>query len=258
MLEARSHRGLFALKYAIISDLHANIEALETVLKTIDEMAVDKTVCLGDVVGYNACPNECVDIIRAREIPTVCGNHDAVACGLEEAWGFNPIALAAAMWTREHLSAENLSWLKQLPDTETFEHFVTSHGSPADRDCYLFTWEDVLPHFSFLAEQGRSICFFGHTHCPGVFSKDGMFSVDEEEPFPLTEGESEGLKAYFINPGSVGQPRDGDPRASFGLLDTEANTFRLMRIEYPVKKAAERVISQGLPDFLAERLFLGR
>lgn len=241
------------LRYAIISDLHANLEAVQAVLTKIDALGVDQVVCLGDVVGYNANPNECVEIIREREIPTVCGNHDAVACGLEEPWGFNPIALSAALWTRDHLEPENQQWLRQLPVNRSFDHFLASHGTPMDRDPYLFTWEDALPYFDYVAQLNHRLCFFGHTHCPAIFSGDGMYALDSESKFLLNDD-----KIFFINPGSVGQPRDGDPRASFGLLDTEQKVYELVRVEYPVEKAAERIMASKLPNFLAQRLFLGR
>lgn len=241
------------MRYAIISDVHANLEALTAVLARIDQDGADQIICLGDVVGYNANPNECVSIIRERGIPTVCGNHDAVASGIEEPWGFNPIALSAAMWTRENLAGDQLSWLKSLPVNITMDHFIASHGSPTDRDCYLFTWEDVLPHASFLTEQGKNLCFFGHTHCPGIFSTDGCYSVDGDNRFKAS-----GDKVFFINVGSVGQPRDGDPRSAFGYFDTDTLTFEQVRVEYPIEIAANRVVSRGLPDFLAERLHFGR
>lgn len=241
------------MKYAIISDLHANLEALTVVLDAIDAIGVDKTVCLGDVVGYNASPNECADIVRARNIPTVCGNHDAVACGIEEPWGFNPIALSAALWTRENVSPENFDWLAHLPDKLELADFAAVHGSPNDRDAYLFTLEDVIPHFTFLDDRDYSLCFFGHTHTPGIFSLERIHMLDADSKFALQPG-----KNYFINPGSVGQPRDGDPRAAFGVLDSDKNEFELVRVEYPVKEAADRILSAELPYFLAERLFLGR
>lgn len=241
------------MRYAIISDLHANLQALETVFERIDEIGVDQIVCLGDVVGYNANPNECVALIRDREIPTICGNHDAVACGIEEPWGFNPIALSAALWTREHLSDDNLAWLKTLPDVQRVNTFLAVHGSPVSRNAYLFTWEDILPHLHYIEEQESRLCFFGHTHSPGIFSDDGVYTVDDDSIFALGNE-----KMFFINPGSVGQPRDSDPRASFGILDTDKNDFELVRISYLIKEAADAVIDAGLPHFLAERLFLGR
>lgn len=241
------------MRYGIISDNHGNLEATLAVMDYIDKSGVDKIVNLGDVVGYNANPNECCDIMRERKIPTICGNHDAVACGLEEPWGFNPVALSAAMWTRETLREDNLEWLRGLPDTQKFGEILAVHGSPNNRNSYMFNWEDILPHIPYVEEQGCRLCFFGHTHSPGIFSRDGIYSVDQDSKFDLS-----GDKLYFINPGSVGQPRDGDPRASFGLLDTETWEFELVRINYPVKQAADKVTSAGLPAFLAERLFLGR
>lgn len=241
------------MRYAIISDIHANLDAFEAVLPVIDSIGVDQIVCLGDVVGYNATPNECVNIIRERNIPTILGNHDAVASGLEEPWGFNPVALAAAMWTRENLTPDNIQWLKELPDALNFGDFVAVHGAPNNHNTYLFNWEDVIPHLPYLDEQNCDICMIGHTHSPSIFSADGVYTVDDDSKFSLGRD-----KGFFINPGSVGQPRDGDPRASFGLLDTESRIYEQVRISYPLEKAANRVIEAGLPPFLAERLALGR
>ena len=241
------------MKYAIISDVHANLEALTAVLIKIDEIGVDQVVCLGDVVGYNASPNECCEIIRERGIPSILGNHDAVACEVEEPWGFNPVALAAAMWTREKLSEDNIDWLKSLPDALNFGPFVGVHGAPKNHNTYLFTWEDILPHLSFLEEQNCSICMVGHTHSPAIFSTDGVYTVDDDSRFALGSN-----KSFFINPGSVGQPRDRDPRAAFGLLDSTGNTYEQVRVSYPVERAANRVIEADLPQFLAERLALGQ
>jgi predicted phosphodiesterase len=241
------------LRYAIISDLHANLEATECVLERIQELSVDATYCLGDVVGYNASPNECCNLMRELNIPTVLGNHDAVACGLEEPWGFNPVALSAALWTRDSLTEDNRKWLISLPDSRQIANMLLVHGSPFDRDFYMFTWDDVLPYVSYLEESVCDVCFFGHTHSPGIFAGDGVYSIDERAHFSLGNG-----KAFFINPGSVGQPRDGDPRASFGLYDTETKEYEHVRVEYPVEEAAETVLSQGLPPFLAERLLVGR
>lgn len=241
------------MKYAIISDIHANLDAFETVLKALDEQEFDQIICLGDVVGYNANPNECCDLIRERDIPCILGNHDAVACNLEEPWGFNPVALQAAMWTRDTLSPENLEWLQGLPDLLEYDAFLAVHGAPSDRNAYLFGWEDILPYLSVLEERGQHLCLFGHTHSPGIFSSDGVYSTDDDSRFQLGEG-----KRFFINPGSVGQPRDGDPRAAFGLLDTVKREFEQVRIHYPYEKAANRVLEAGLPHFLAERLALGK
>lgn len=242
------------MRYAIVSDIHANLEALTVVLEQIDAIGVDQIVCLGDVVGYNANPNECVHIIREREMPTICGNHDAVACGMDDPWGFNPIALAAALWTRRNLSDDNVEWLSELPGSHKFEDVLCVHGAPPDdRNTYLFVWEDILPYMPMVKEQGCSVCFFGHTHCPGILSTDGVYTVDDDSKFALGED-----KDFFINPGSVGQPRDGDPRASFGLLDTEQEEYELVRVSYPFEETAESIREAGLPEFLAERITTGR
>lgn len=236
-----------------MSDNHANLEATLAALDYIDNIGVDQIVNLGDIVGYNANPNECCDLMRERNIPTICGNHDAVACGLEEPWGFNPVALSAAMWTREALRPDNLEWLRGLPDNQKIGPFLAVHGSPVNRNSYLFAWEDILPHVPYVEDKECRLCFFGHTHNPCVFSKDGVYSLDDENKFVVGDE-----KMFFINPGSVGQPRDGNPLSAFGLFDTDTMTFEQVRINYPVKQAAEKVTNAGLPAFLAERLFLGR
>ena len=241
------------MRYAVISDLHANLQALQAVLSSIDSKSVDQIVCLGDVVGYNANPNECITLIQERNVPTVCGNHDAVACGIEDPLGFNPVAYSAAMWTREALQPRNTAWLTTLPVNLCLEHMLAAHGTPNDHNPYMFRWEDTRPYYAYVEECGVSLCFFGHTHCPGIFSSDGTYMADDDGCFKILEG-----KTFFINPGSVGQPRDGDCRAAYGLMDTDSLTYQLIRVPYPVKEAADRVVAAGLDDFLAERLFVGR
>lgn len=239
--------------YAIISDIHANVDALKVVLDRLDEIAPDCITCLGDVVGYNATPDECIEAVAERGIQTILGNHDAVACGIEEPWGFNPVALSAAVWTREKLTESSRKWLRSLPDALNYGPFVTAHGAPKNHNTYLFSWEDALPYGYFLEEQNCAICFVGHTHTPAVFSTDGAYALDKDHCVTLQPEHR-----YFINPGSVGQPRDDDPRASFGLLDTDAMTFELVRLEYDVEQAARRVRDARLPRFLADRLAHGR
>jgi predicted phosphodiesterase len=242
------------LKYGIISDIHANLEAFQTVLAEIDRVGVDRLICLGDVVGYNANPNECCEIIREREIPTVLGNHDAVACGRDDPSGFNSVALEAALWTRQALNDENLAWLQSLPGMVDCDSFVAVHGAPNDRNTYLFEWEDMLPYIPFLEEHDCHLCMIGHTHSPAIFSTDGAYTVDDDSKFELGKGG----KSFFINPGSVGQPRDTNPQAAFGYLDTDAMVFEQVRISYPIEKAQKKILEIGLPQFLAERLALGR
>jgi diadenosine tetraphosphatase ApaH/serine/threonine PP2A family protein phosphatase len=241
------------LRYAILSDVHANYEALEGVLGKIEGLGIERVLCLGDVVGYNAQPNECADLIRTRGIPTVCGNHDAVACEREEPWGFNIVALQAALWTRDELSRENMEWLRALPDAIQVDGVVGVHGAPGDRDSYMFTWEDVSCHFEDASIKGKKACFFGHTHVPGIFEADGGWTPVNGTTFVLKNGH-----VTFINPGSVGQPRDGDPRASFGVFDTDTREFSLVRVRYDVQGAMSHIKHSGLPDYLADRLECGR
>ncbi|MFO7973924.1 MAG: metallophosphoesterase family protein [Candidatus Hydrogenedentota bacterium] len=241
------------VRYAIISDIHGNLEALEVVLAYIDEQEISHTICLGDVVGYGASPDECVSLIRSRGIPTIMGNHDAVACGREEPWGFNELALSAVMWTSERLSPENIEWLKGLPPSLAYESFLAVHATPEESAWdYLFSWQETLPYIADLREKNYRVCFFGHTHCPGIFADDGLYALDEDSRFTLDPE-----KVYMINPGSVGQPRDENARASFGIFDTESEDYELVRLEYDVDLSAQRIRDAGLPGFLADRLQYG-
>lgn len=212
--------------YAIISDIHANEEALRAVIDDSKVLAVDRIVSLGDIVGFNERPNECVDILRDLGVPSVMGNHDAIACDLQEPWGFNPRALEAVNKTKEALSAPNIKWLLSLPDVLPYEHFLAVHGSPTNRNTYLFTWEDVEPHFACLDQSDHRVCFFGHTHSPRVYSLNGPIDVRAGEVFEL-----ERHAQYFINPGSVGQSRDDDERPAYGLYDTVRQTYQLIRLD---------------------------
>lgn len=249
----RSRIGASTLLYAILSDIHANIDALEVVLGRLDSLGVDEIVCLGDVVGYNAEPNACVSLIAERGVQTILGNHDAVACAIEEPWGFNPVALAAAVWTREKLDEPTLEWLRGLPDALNYGPFVAVHGAPKNHNVYLFSPEEIRPHLYFMDEQNCRLCFMGHTHTPAIFSTDGDYSLNGKTRIQLDPE-----KIYFINPGSVGQPRDDNPNASFGLFDSDSMTFELVRTAYDVERASQRVRDARLPRFLADRLLQGR
>jgi len=241
------------VRYAIISDIHGNLEALNVVLAYIDEHTIPRTICLGDVVGYGASPDECVSAIRARDIPTILGNHDAVACGQEEPWGFNQLALSAVKWTTEHLSPDNLEWLKNLPLSMVCDSFLAVHATPEEGEWdYIFSWQETRPYIDKLLERNYRVCFFGHTHCPGIFTDDGVYALDEESRFTLDP-----RKVYLINPGSVGQPRDDDARASFGIFNSETEEYELVRVPYDVDAAARRIVEAGLPLFLADRLHQG-
>lgn len=238
------------MKYAIISDIHANLEAFLSVLTAIDAADTDRIICLGDIVGYGADPNECVEIIRTRGITSLIGNHDAAACGLYEPFDFNPAASEAVLWTREKLTRENREFLTGLPEKEVIDGFMIVHGAVSDPDKYILSVYDAAPEFALLREE--RLCFFGHTHVSVSYSLDrGRITESRAEGFQLREGAK-----YLVNPGSVGQPRDRDPRASFLIYDDRGKAeFR--RVEYFIEGAQKKILKSGLNKFLAERLSFG-
>jgi predicted phosphodiesterase len=245
------------MRTAVISDIHANLEALTAALNRIRTLQVDKTVCLGDIVGYNANPNECIDIMRSEKIMCVLGNHDAAASGLEEPDLFNPLARTAVLWTREQLTDENRQHLIDLQRERSVRDFYLFHGSIHDTNRYILYREDVVDNFRELAHlhQSPNLGFFGHTHVVTVLSEQyGIIatSLSHENLF-LQPG-----KRYLINPGSVGQPRDGDPRAAFLVYDDHDRLITFFRVEYDMRRCQDKIINAGLPPQLAERLSLGR
>src|SRR5579864_2515679 len=247
------------MRYLVLTDIHANLEALDACLADARSRRYDRTLVLGDLVGYGADPNAVVERIRSlKPAAIVRGNHDKVACGLEEAEGFNAVAKSAAKWTLDVLLPEYRRWLAALPEgpIEIDDLVEICHGSPFDEDAYIF---DELDAVRALKTSTRPLCLFGHTHYPVTFelSAETFDSVG-----PATAGAAElplrvGSK-YLVNPGSVGQPRDGDPRAAYAIVDTERRCVELLRLPYPVEEAQSKVISAGLPEVLAQRLAVGR
>ena len=243
------------MRIAVIADIHANLEALQAVLERINALNVDEIVCLGDIVGYNASPNECVDIIRNAKIVSVLGNHDACASGLEKPYRFNALARSAVSWTREHLTEENRLYLLNLPREKKVHDYFLVHGSIHDTNRYLLTRGDAVDNFQLLAGlPGRPMLgFFGHTHVGTAFiDHQGSISSDLSSELSLSSG-----KSYLINPGSVGQPRDGDPRASFLVYDRDDRTVLVFRVEYDIKMCQDKIVRAGLPPQLAWRLEQG-
>ncbi len=239
------------MKYAIISDIHSNLEALKSVLQEIDRLGVDRTMCLGDIVGYGANPNECVDIIKERKIESIMGNHDVVACGKREPFDFNPIAKEAALWTRAALTTENREFLSKLPEMREIDCFLIVHGAISDPDLYIFSAYDALSEFKLMKRW--NICFFGHTHVRTYY----VFLGGEVRYLSEYEFKIEPEAKYLINPGSVGQPRDKDPRSSFLIYDSEESVVRFIRQEYDIGSAKKKIIKSGLDRRLADRLSLG-
>jgi len=240
------------MRYLIISDIHSNLAAFEAVLA--DAGPFDKVWCLGDMVGYGPDPNECVE--RLRGLPHVCvaGNHDWATLGKLDTEDFNPDAKRACLWTREQLSSSNLEYLEALPRSLIEEDFTLVHGSPRHP-----IWEYILnpsiaqanfEHFD------TRFCFVGHTHVPVIYRDNPNRACDALIPSPgarLALGEDR----LIINPGSVGQPRDGDPRASYAILDSDKLTLEYRRIPYPIETTQARMVERGLPVRLIMRLAYG-
>lgn len=242
------------MKFAIISDLHSNIHAFKAVLADIENRDIDTIFALGDLVGYNAFPGEVVNLMREKNIPSIMGNHDIVCCGLENPIWFNAIARQAALWSQKKMTEDQKRYLSNLPnEMQVQERLYAVHGSPMARDDYIVDLMDAMNSFQHLPDKSIRICLFGHTHIPAIFSDTGPShdSINGGKHF-LSAG-----SRYMINPGSVGQPRDGDARASFAILDLEEMSLEIIRINYDVTAAMKSVIAAGLPQFLAERLQVG-
>jgi len=241
----------------ILADIHANWYALESVLADADGQ-FDEIVCCGDLVGYNPHPARVLDWTRAHSKSVVRGNHDKVVAGLEALEWFNDVAQAAALWTIEQLSPEQRDYLHALPKGPLkLGHFHIWHGSPADEDEYVTTQREAGPCFRSFE---LPLAFFGHTHLQGgFFSKHGRAGtinrVSRKAQEAVLELENDVL--YLVNPGSVGQPRDHDPRAAYAIYDTNERTVTLRRVEYPIARTAGDMKMAGLPDVLAARLFHG-
>ncbi len=228
-------------KYAILADIHANLQALEAVLDDLKQQGCAHAVCLGDIVGYNANPKECLDIIRGMNIPCVQGNHDGYVGGDDALGDFNPDAARAVEWTRQQLPEEGRRWLSELPLTQTVAGFTVVHATldEPSRWGYVFDKLAAAAHFQ---HQSTPVCFFGHTHVPVAFVKDSVVRGGSYSEFKIEPG-----KQYFINPGSVGQPRDGDPKAAYAIYDMESATVGLRRVEYDVPGAQGAIEGAGLP-----------
>jgi diadenosine tetraphosphatase ApaH/serine/threonine PP2A family protein phosphatase len=248
------------MRYLVLTDIHANLEALEACIADATPRVFEQTLVLGDLVGYGGDPNAVVERIQGlAPVAIVRGNHDKVACGVEQAEGFNAVARSAAKWTLDVLKPAYREWLAALPEgpIDVDEVIQICHGSPFDEDAYIF---DELDAVRALKVANRPLCLFGHTHYPVTFelSEDTFDSVGGSGSGPQTQIQMRAGCKYLINPGSVGQPRDGDPRAAYALVDTKLLRIELYRVKYPVEQAQAKVMKAGLPDVLAQRLAVGR
>ncbi len=248
------------LRYLILSDIHSNLEALEKCLE-LAEGQYDEAVCLGDIVGYGPDPNAVIDRLRQVTRTVIRGNHDKACSGITEAEDFNPLARQATLWTRQTLTAEHLSFLRSLPPGPlTLDGFQIAHGSPVDEDQYIVGPETAIPALKSLTSQ---TAFFGHTHLQGGFMltfKGGFRSIrcsGAEDGCVLAVTLEDGVR-YLINPGSVGQPRDGDWRAAFAILDDTQRRVEYYRASYEVAQTQRKMYEAGLPEPLIIRLQLGR
>jgi predicted phosphodiesterase len=238
--------------FAIFSDIHANLEALEAVLADAKERKCTHFVCLGDVVGYNANPHECVQRVREMDCPIVKGNHDEQALLTESSRDFNELAEQAIAWTRDHLTEDDKEWLGNLKLQRQVRDFTIVHATldTPEQWGYVFNNLDAAASFSY---QHTPVCFFGHTHVPMAFVRDDGIKRLKIEHLGI-----EPSKKYFINTGSVGQPRDGDWRAAYCIYDIEANDVEQCRVKYDLATAQKKIRKAGLPPLLAERLAMGR
>ncbi|MBA2302998.1 MAG: metallophosphoesterase family protein [Acidobacteria bacterium] len=248
------------MRFLILSDIHANVDAFDAVLAAAPRHTWDRALVLGDLVGYGAEPNAVIERVLALEpLAVIRGNHDKAACGLGDASDFNHVARLAAVWTADALTPENRMYLERLPagPRSIDDGVEICHGAPFDEDYYVFDLGDAS---RALDTASRPVCLFGHTHLPVVYRRDAggdaglVPNVDTDGvQLPLTAD-----ARYMINPGSVGQPRDGDPRAAFAIYDGDLRVITLRRVEYPVRAAQKRIFDAGLPPNLAHRLAVGR
>jgi diadenosine tetraphosphatase ApaH/serine/threonine PP2A family protein phosphatase len=228
------------LKVAIISDIHGNLEALNTALESLGKRGALRIYCLGDVLGYGANPLECLELVKTRAEVTLLGNHDAAVAGLEDLANFNDFAQAAVIWTQNVLSASHQDFLASLPMESKISEIHLVHAAPRNPKDWTYIFSDYEAQSQFTAIEGQ-ICFVGHSHVPGEYF----------ERIPERCGKR------LVNVGSVGQPRDRDPRLCYVIYDTDSGQVQFVREEYDIETAAGKIRRAGLPEFLADRLFWG-
>jgi len=240
------------MRFAIFSDVHSNLEALEAVLADARERECTHYVCLGDVVGYNANPHECVERVREIDCPIVKGNHDEQASLTESSGDFNELAEHAIQWTRDNLTEDDKEWLRGLRLQRQVRDFTIVHATldTPGQWSYVFNNLDAAASFTY---QHTTVCFFGHTHVPMAFVRD-----DGVRRVRIEQLRIEMSKKYFINPGGVGQPRDADWRAAYCIYHIDKNVVEQRRVKYDLTTAQKKIVQVGLPHLLAERLAIGR
>jgi predicted phosphodiesterase len=235
------------MRFAIIADIHANWEALQAVLEDSHRQKCTHHLCLGDIVGYNANPKECLDLVRSMNIPVVKGNHDEY-CSTDEALdGFDPTAVKVVNWVRRQLTPQDRQWLRELEYVRTVNNFTIVHATLDQPQRWGYVFDRLAAAASF-ANQETAVCFFGHTHVPMVFIQDGAVRGG-----PFCKLGIEPRKKYFVNVGAVGQPRDNNPKAAYVIYDLEEATIELRRVDYDMGTARQKIIDSGLPPRLPSR-----
>ena len=240
------------MKFALFGDIHANLEALEAVMLDAAERDCTDFVCIGDIVGYNANPTECLKVVRDMGCPAVRGNHDEEAASDAPLEGLNPLAKHALSWTREQLSEEEREWLRNMKLVRNVRDFTVVHATldtPGNWG-YVTNKFDAMASFSY---QFTPLCFYGHTHTPKIYVKSDSVEALDEMNTTIQMG-----RKYFINIGSVGQPRDGDWRSSYATYDIETQQVEIHRLEYDLQTAQKKILAAGLPEMLASRLAVGK
>ncbi len=244
------------MRYLILSDIHGNWEALQSVLAHARD-GYERIVCCGDLVGYGADPDAVTEWVQHNVASVVRGNHDKACAGLEDLEWFNPVARASARWTMSVMKSQNIGYLRELPKgPERIDSFQILHGSPVDEDEYIVTERDVAQIAPYL---DSSVSFFGHTHLQGAFlcHRNGVKHLPPPQDSAAVTYELENDQTYFINAGSVGQPRDGDARAAYAVYEPSARLVTLFRAGYDIASAQKKILAAGLPDILAARLEAG-
>jgi predicted phosphodiesterase len=232
------------MRHAIISDIHSNLEALTKSLEIIDQKSVDEIICLGDIVGYGANPNECVELVRQRCSIVIKGNHDEAVLNPSITQRFTEDARAAILWTLKHISEENISYLRTLPCSTKRETLFFVHASPCNPDRWNYILEETTAALAFRCF-AEPLCFIGHTHTPAIFSTSGR------------ENNLSSQERFIVNVGSIGQPRDRISDLSFGLFDSSQWSYENIRSSYDVEIAVQKILQSDLPARLGHRLLMG-
>ena len=240
------------MRFALFGDIHANLEALEAVLDDAANQGCTDYVCMGDLVGYNADPAACLEIVRTQNWPVVKGNHDEDASEDHPLEKMNPVAAEALEWTRKQLSDEQRAWLRHIRMVRQVENFTVVHSTLDQPQSWTYVTNkfEAMSNFSY---QFTNLCFHGHTHVPRIFIREDRVTEIEETSVIINP-----KFKYFINTGSVGQPRDGDWRACYAIYDVPTSTVSFRRVEYDLLTTQQKIRAAGLPEILAERLAAGR